>query len=449
MEEVLIVEDNIDVRNSLAKILTSRGYSPIETSDGKSALELFRKITPAAVLLDLNLPDSNGIEILQKMKSINPDIEVIIVTGVGDIEVAVSAIKFGAYDFIVKPAKADRISLTLKRAIEKAELGKNCKKLGGFLENQLETLLGRSSTIQQVIEQIRQVATSDFSVIIQGETGSGKNFIARIIHNLSSRSGRPFVSIDIGAIPESLVESELFGYEKGAFTGADKKKKGLFEISGSGTVLIDELQNISLLAQSKLLRVVEEKSFYPLGFTHPVEMKARIISSTNADIAQSVREKKFREDLFFRLGDFMIKVPPLRERIEDVPFLAEMFFREAAEELNRQMHEISGEAMSLLTGYSWPGNIRELKNIIRRAALLSADGIVRPENIQFLIKEPSVITPMLPLKELSGIAVRDTETKAILQALRLTQGNKTKAAALLKIDYKTFFRKLKEYEIKV
>jgi transcriptional regulator with PAS, ATPase and Fis domain len=314
----------------------------------------------------------------------------------------------------------------------------------------MEHYFGRSAAIRRVVEQVMPVAASDFTVIIQGETGSGKNYFARVLHNMSKRANGPFVSIDMGAIPDSLIESELFGYEKGAFTGAEKSKKGLLELANGGTVLIDELQNMSPLVQAKLLKVTDEKKFYPLGGTSPVEANVRIISCTNADIRKEVNEKKFREDLYFRLGEFIIFLPPLRERREDIALLARQFFTEVAEELNKSIREISDEAMELLVGYEWPGNVRELRNMIRRAVLLSNNGVLKPEHIQFhagRCAETPVDAPLLPLKELAAIAVREAEQKAVKQAMSQAKGNKTQAARILKVDYKTLLTKLKDYNI--
>lgn len=450
MKKVLIVDDEADITRFLAEMLHAKNFSPVEASDGEEALRLFRKDAFSAVLLDINLPDINGFEVLQEMKRSSPDVPVIIVTAVEDIQVAVNAIKQGAYEFIVKPTGIDRLLLTLERAMEVSELARNVKQLTSVVDAQFEQQAGKSAAIRAVIQQVRAVAASDFSVIIQGETGSGKNHFARLIHMYSKRSNGPFISIDMGAIPDALAESELFGFEKGAFTGAERKKRGLLELAHGGTVVIDELQNMSPLIQSKLLKITAEKQFYPLGSTKPIETDVRIISCTNTDIHKAVKEKKFREDLYFRLGEFMISLPALRDRAEDIPSLAERFFRESAEELSKQAREISDDAMDWLLTYRWPGNIRELKNVIRRATLLVPDGILRPEHMQVFdgtIAGPAMATPFMSLKEISSLVVRDAESKAIKQALVQTQGNKTQAAKLLKIDYKTLFTKIREYNI--
>jgi len=447
MKKILLIDDDKAIRLVLSAILKKYNYLPIEVPDGHKAIEIFNTELPAAVLLDIKMPEMDGIQVLQELKKINSDVPIIIVTGYADIPTAVQAIKLGAYDFLQKPPHVEKLILTLERAIENYELHKTLIDLDTTLDTSLEWIFGKSETMRNMIHQIRQIAQSDFSVIIQGDTGTGKSLAAQTIHNLSKRAQGPFQSIDVGVISENLIESELFGHEKGSFTGADRKKIGFFEIANKGTLFIDELENMPLQLQSKLLRAVEEKRIYPVGSTKPVDIDVRIIAATNADIKQSVREKMFREDLFFRLSEFIITVPRLKDRTEDIPFLAKKFFTKAAIDLNKQIREIDSGAMQLLQNYSWPGNIRELKNVIRRAVLLSDDGIIKSKNIEFLIEETNATDhlPLLPLKEITARVTRDAEKQAIKQALVLTKGNKTKAASMLEIDYKTLLTKIKEY----
>ncbi len=447
MYKILLADDDRKIRKVLAEILKSKGFCPVEAAGGREALELVLKEKIDLLLLDLKMPGMDGIETLQEMKNIDPDLPVIIVTAHGDVPTAVEAIKLGANDFILKPPDFDRLLIIVNQALEKRELERKVSRLSAEMEESLEWLLGKSPLIKKVIEQIRQVAWSDFSIIIQGETGSGKSHIANLIHNLSARKHGPFITVDMGAIPETLVESELFGYEKGAFTGAEKKKRGLFELANKGTLLIDEVQNMSANEQSKLLRVVEEKKVYPLGGTAAVEINARIIAATNTDIRQAVAGKKFREDLFFRLGEFMITIPPLRERTEDIPFLAQRFCNEAATDLKKQIREISEEAETLLRRYAWPGNIRELKNVIRRAVLLASDSVIRPEGIEFLLTADQAAPAQQAVNDQSGPSLVEIEKQAIFQTLTSTGGNKKKAAAILKIDYSTLMRKIKQYNL--
>jgi DNA-binding NtrC family response regulator len=449
LKKILLIDDDKAIRLVLSAILKKHNYLPIEIQDGYRAIELFKRELPAAVLLDIKMPEMDGIQVLQELKKINSDVPIIIVTGYADIPTAVQAIKLGAYDFLQKPPHVEKLILTLERAIENYELHKTLMNLDTTVDVSLEWVFGKSETIRNVIHQIRQIAKSDFSVIIQGETGTGKSVAAQTIHNLSKRTKGPFQSIDVGVISENLIESELFGHEKGSFTGADRKKTGFFEIANNGTLFIDELENMPLQLQSKLLRAVEEKRIYPVGSTKPIDIDVRIIAATNADIKQAVREKKFREDLFFRLSEFIITVPKLKDRTEDIPFLAKKFFAKAAIDLNKQAREIDNDAMQLLQNYSWPGNIRELKNVVRRAVLLSNDGVIKAEDIELLIEEAHTKDhlPLLPLKEVTARVTRDAEKQAIKQALALTKGNKTKAATMLEVDYKTLLTKIKEYNI--
>ena len=450
MNKILIIDDDKAVRLVLSTILKKNNYLTIEAHDGRKAIDVYKAERPSAILLDLKMPQMDGIETLQELKKIDPDVPIIIITGYADIPTAVNTIKLGAYDFLTKPPQVDKLILILERAIENYELHKALTNLDTTVDTSLEWLFGKSEIMRNVIHQIRQVAGSDFSVIIQGETGTGKSVVAQTIHNLSKRAKQQFQSVDVGVIPENLIESELFGHEKGAFTGADKKRIGFFEIAHGGTIFIDELENMTLQLQSKLLRVVEEKKIYSIGNSKPVDIDVRIIAATNSDIKQSVREKRFREDLFFRLSEFIITVPKLKDRIEDIPFMAMKFFTKAALELGKQMREIDTEAIGLLQRYSWPGNVRELKNVIRRAVLLSRDDVIRTGDIEFLIEETQNgqdHVPLLPLKEITARVTRDAEKQAIRHILILTKGNKTKAASILKVDYKTLLTKIKEYDL--
>ena len=345
----------------------------------------------------------------------------------------------------------DKLILTIKRAIEAYSLQEALNQLDDTMLGSLESLFGRSDAMKSIIHHIRQVSKTDFSVIIQGDTGTGKSVVAQTIHDLSKRARDPFQSVDVGVIPENLIESELFGHEKGAFTGADRKKTGFFEIAHKGTLFIDELENTPPLLQNKLLRAVEEKRIYPIGSTKPVDIDVRIIAASNADIKDAVREKRFREDLFFRLSEYMITMPRLRDRPSDIPFLAMKLMTAASNELEKQMRELTPDAAELLMSYPWPGNIRELKNVIRRAVLTCRDGVIRPEDIEFIVGETVSRqdngTFLMPLKQVTLQATRDAETEVIKRALTITGGNKSRAARLLEIDYKTLLTKVKEYRI--
>lgn len=442
---ILLVDDEKLVRSVMADMLSKNGIFVTEAASGNKAVGLFAGQPFDAVLLDMIMPDMDGIATLKELKKINPDVPVIIVTGYGDVATAVEAIKLGAYDYVEKPVDENRIVLTIHRATEKKHMETKIRELGMAIDNSLEWSLGESLAMKGVISAVNKVAATDFSIVIEGETGTGKSTIARIIHNLSRRAKHPFVTVDIGLIPETLVESELFGHERGAFTGADRKKMGFFEAANGGTIFIDEMENMSLFVQSKLLRVVESGLVHPLGSTKPLEIDVRIIAATNKDIRRNVSQKEFREDLFFRLGEFFIKVPTLRDRHEDIHFFAEKFLLEAAGELGKQAREISTEAMTILMSYSWPGNIRELKNVIRRAVLLCDSESIASGDINFLIGD-AIEQPagnLAPLKDIVG----RVEAEAISNALKISGNNRTKAASVLQIDQKTLRTKMKEYNL--
>lgn len=448
MHKVLIVDDDTLIRNMLCELLELNGFSYTEASCGTDAIGIFRDNRPDAVLLDLKLPGMDGIETMKELMLIDKDIPVIFVTGMADIETAIETIKLGAYDFIIKPPKIDRLIFTLKRAVDKLEMTRSLKKLDSAVEASLEWMLGKSPVIKKITKQINQVASSDLSIVIQGETGTGKTHTAQIIHNLSRRSNGPFMTVDIGAIPDTLIESELFGHEKGAFTGADVKKKGYFESARGGTLFIDDLQNVSYHLQGKLLRAVEEKKIYPVGSVQPLEIDVRIISATNIDIREAVASGKFREDLYYRIGEFIINLPPLRERPEDIPFFAGRFLKEIAADMDKHITGIEYSAIERLIRHSWSGNIRELRNVIRRAVLWADSELIQYDNIEFLMdRQPGPVnpSPLRPLKELSLSAVKDVEEKAIKQTLKHTNGNKSQAAAILQVDYKTLLTKMKTY----
>lgn len=447
MEKVLIVDDDGDLRAIVRDVLKEEGFFTLEAKDGINAIKVFKTDTPDVVLLDLKMPYMDGIETMQKLRKIDPSVPVIILTAHGDIPTAVEAIKLGAYDFTSKPPEFDRLIITLKRAAEKRTLDKEVERVNVALEMSLENLFGISDAMKIVINKIRQVAETNFSVIIQGETGTGKSYVASAIHNLSKRAEKPFVRMDIGLIPGTLVESELFGYKKGAFTGAEKDRDGYFKNANGGTIFIDDIENMSAYIQSKFLSVIDEKKIYPIGSAKPVDLDVRVISATNRDINEKVEKKDFREDLFYRLGEFIFTLPPLRERAEDIIFFAEKFLLDSCTELNKNIREISRGALDLMMQHSWPGNLRELRNVIRRATLLTESNTIGQECIEFFIKGNSIDYISSSVKTLKD-AVRELEKKKIQEALEITGGNKTRAAELLDISYPNLLSKIKEYDIK-
>ena len=443
MGKVLIVDDDNDLRAVVGDMLKEEGFEVSEAKDGVTALGAIKKNMPDAVLLDLKMPGLDGIEVMQEIRKIDPRIPVIIMTAHGDIPTAVEAIQKGAYDFTIKPPDFDKLIFALRRAVERRKLESEVKRFSNALDLSLEQMFGSSPAIKKIVDQITQVAGTNLSVIIQGETGTGKTFIANAIHSVSNRARKAFVRVDMGLVPDTLFESELFGYRKGAFTGADRHKAGYFENANSGTIFIDEIENIPLHIQGKLLSVLDEKRIYPLGSTTPVSIDVRVVAATNRDIRQCVMSKSFREDLYYRLGEFVIKVPPLRERSEDIPFFVNKFILDAGTELNRQIREISDDALALLVNHTWPGNVRELKNVVRKAVLMSVGDVIDKHVVGPLLTEFEVEekTSSLSIKD----AVKDVEKRKIKEALRRTNRNKTRSAELLCISYKNLLDKIKIY----
>ena len=454
--KILVVDDEPDIRAVLGECLTAAGFETQEAGDGDEAVAAVQADRPAVILLDVIMPRQGGMEALPELKRIAPDVPVIMCTAYLDVPTAVRAMQLGAYDYLTKPFDPELLLLTVKRALERQELLARIDELksqGGGIS--LAERMGESRAIGSVIQQVAQVARSNFTVLIQGETGTGKELVARAIHNQSPRRDKPFVAVDCGAIPETLVESELFGYEKGAFTGAVRRKDGRFQAAGGGTVFLDEVGNLPLPTQAKLLRALEERQVTPLGATRPVPVDARIIAASNVDLEDASRGGRFRPDLYYRLNEFGISLPPLRSRREDIAHLARRFLEEVSMELRCPVHGITDDAMELLRRHDWPGNVRELKNVIRKAALLATD-LITPEFLPTLgapgeAVHPAVAAPAvggeLSLREVSEVATADAERRAIRQALEAAKGNKSQAARLLRTDYTTLHAKMKRYGI--
>jgi len=456
METILIVDDNKDLCFNLSAILKDEGYEVIAVSNGKQALKEVERKFPNLVLLDIRLPEMDGMKILEKMKKIDRDLIIIMLTAYGDIKDVVRAMKLGAFDYITKPFDNEGIVLSIKKALQTHYLSKEVKSLRKRLGEVLavEQVMGESPQIKEVLKQIEIVAPTNMTVILQGESGAGKELIANMIHQKSRRKDGPFIAIDCGTIPETLVESELFGYEKGAFTGAEERKEGKFEQADRGTLFLDEITNLSEVIQMKLLRVIEERQLQRLGGKGFINIDVRIIVASNLNLSQAVRQDRLRGDLFYRLSQFQIDLPPLRERRDDIPVLAKCFLDEANQELNKEIKGISGQVMKSLLNYHWPGNVRELKNIIKRAVLLSDSNLIEPAHILFnetSLPKDSRLKPDLEegssLHEITRKATKEMERHIIEQALIKAEGNKSKAAKMLKIDRMTLYSKLKEFQL--
>ncbi|MFW6129277.1 MAG: sigma-54-dependent transcriptional regulator [Candidatus Aminicenantaceae bacterium] len=456
MERILIVEDNKDMQFILSNILKEEGYHTLITESGEKALKELKKNSFSLVLLDMKLPGIDGMKVMEKIKKINRDMVVIMLTAYGDIKDAVKAMKLGAFDYITKPFETEELVLVIKKAIRtqylSREVGRLRKRLGE--KTQLEEVMGDSPQIKQVLKQMNIVSKTDMTVIIQGESGTGKELIANMIHQKSEHRENPFIIVDCGSIPETLVESELFGYEKGAFSGADSPKEGIFEQAIEGTIFLDEIANLPMAAQAKLLRVLQEKRVQRLGGKKYKKINARIVVATNANLTEAVRKGKFRDDLFHRLNEFIIFMPPLRERKEDIPVLANQFLEEANEEFDNKVKGISDKGIKHLLKYSWPGNVRELKNVMKKAVLLADSKYINPE--QFILgdieqnneeKPDKELSEGSSLKEIMEKSTRKVEKEMIKQALIKAGGNKAKAAKILKITRTTLYSKIKEFNL--
>jgi len=455
--KILIVDDEDFLRNNLQNILGTAGYEIVAVEAGNSALELIKSSDFDLVLLDLNLPDINGLEVLRQIKKLNEETLVIIMTGYASVESAVEALKLGAYDYIKKPFKADAIKLIIKLAIETLALKKQVKQLRKQTpqDSSFSKLLGTSPAITRLKTQIREYAKYDSeTVLITGESGVGKELIASAIHDLSPRAEKPFIEINCASIPENLLESELFGYEKGAFTDATRSKEGIFEKAHGGSLFLDEIGEMSLALQAKLLRVIENKRFRRLGATTDKEVDVRIIAATNRNLEEAISAREFRKDLYYRLNVLRIEVPPLRKRDKDVLELAEYFLLQYADKFKKKLKSFDKNAKEILLKYSWPGNVRELKNVIERIAILHDKEIINGEE---LLTELGSDTEQKEKFEMDfendprGLKeiMDEVEARILTDALQKSAGNITKAAKLLKIPRETLRYKLEKHKVKV
>ena len=457
---VLVVDDEPAVRSVLAELLAVRGFEAEQTGDPLAVVDLVRRQRPGAVLLDVLMPGLSGLDLLPQLREAAPEVPVIMLTASHDVHTAVQAMRLGAYDYLSKPCHPDEIAIAITRAAEHFRLVSEMQALRRARHEgpDLRELMGPSPVVAALIRQVDQVASSNFTVLVQGETGAGKELVARAIHRQSVGRTGPFVAVDCGAIPDTLVESELFGHDKGAFTGADQKKQGQFVLAEGGTLFLDEVGNLPAAAQAKLLRALQERQVRPLGSTRAVAVDVRVIAAANLPLAEQVRQGRFRQDLYYRLSEFTIAVPPLRERREDIRPRASRFLVETGMELRRSVRGLSETAAARLLEHAWPGNVRELRNVVRRAVLVSAD-LVEPEAL-FPAEpppDPPPDTPPLPagaawthgcsLRQVSERAAEGAERQAIRRALEAAAGNKSEAARLLRTDFKTLHTKMRLYGI--
>jgi DNA-binding NtrC family response regulator len=445
--KVLVVDDEKNIREGLGKSLEMDGHEVALASDGKVAWQMVSSDEIDLVITDLRMPEMGGAELLKKITSAYPTIPVVILTGHGTIESAVSAIQDGAYDFLTKPVDLERLSHIVRRALANRELVIQNRSLQEELDrislrSNFDRMIGKSPQMRKIMDLIDQVAQTKASVLITGESGVGKELVADAVHHLSNRKERPFIKVHCAALSESLLESELFGHEKGSFTGAIARKKGRFELADGGTIFLDEIGEISQHVQIKILRVLQEKQFERVGGESTLEVDVRIVSATNKDLKEEIEKGNFREDLFYRLNVVNIHVPPLRERPEDIPLLASAFLKEFAEENGKNIEGIDSKARQVIYNYRWPGNIRELRNGIESAVVMCKGQIITTEDLPPSVTkggEDNIIR--IPL----GTSMEMAEKEIIRSTLNHEKGNKTKCAEVLGIGRKTLHRKIKDY----
>jgi len=462
---ILLVDDEDTIRLFLEKTLRDEGYEALTAATGGEALETAFDKLPDLILLDLKLPDMNGIEVLKRIKEEIPEICVIMLTAFGDIETAVSAMKKGAFDFVSKPVNLEQLLMTVKKGLESQKLTRELFQLRRQVKLDMDSnfIPGESPQMKEIYEVVKRVAVSDTTtVLIQGESGTGKEMIATMIHQYSPRKDKPFLEINCASLPEELLESELFGHEKGAFTDAKVQKIGLLELANKGTLFLDEIGEMSLTIQVKLLRVLEKMSFRRVGGTKDIKVSVRIISATNRDLEMAVQNKNFREDLYYRLKVIPIHIPPIRERKEDIYLLMKHFLNQYNKQFNKNFQEIEDEAYEIILEYPWPGNIRELKNMIERIVLLEDDTVLRPKHLPPSIKggaapigeattlrmfEMTLSRPLpsdgIPFEEM----LRNAEKEFIVKAMREAGGNQSKASRLLRLNRDKLRYRLKNFDM--
>jgi two-component system response regulator PilR (NtrC family) len=452
-EKILVADDEQSMREFLDIMLKKEGYKVSLASHGEEVLKLAERDIFDLILMDIRMPKLDGISVLKKVKTLSPETIVIMITAYASADTAIKAMKEGAYDYVTKPFKVDEIKLIIKNALEKKNLQKENTLLKRVVRDRyhFNNIIGQCPNMLALYDLLEKVAPTKANILIAGESGTGKELVAKAIHYNSPRKDKPFVTLNCGAIPESLIESELFGHMKGAFTDAIATKKGLFEMADEGTIFLDEISELPLLMQVKLLRVLQDKEFKRVGGTEDIRVDVRIISATNKDLEEAVREKRFREDLFYRLNVIQIKLPPLRERKEDISLLAIHFLKRYAEELSKNIAGISPEAVRILLNYDFPGNVRELQNIIERAVALENSPELTPQNLSSYLEQQPLMRKNLFDLDIpnEGIdlekVVEELERSLLVKALDRTKGIKKKAADLLRINFRSMRYRLEKY----
>ena len=448
LSAILIVDDEPDMRALLKDVLEERGHRVQVASNGREALKKLAEEEYSVVLTDIRMKEMQGLELLAEVKRTYPDINVIVMTAFGSLESAIEAMKQGAYDYLTKPVKTEELVLITEKALREAALRQEVTRLRREVhkEYSFHQILGKSKPMQQVFDLIRRVADSPTNVLITGESGTGKELVAKAIHYNSERRDAPFVPVNCAAIPEALLESELFGHMKGAFTDAKGDKRGLFEEAQKGTLFLDEISELPLMLQAKILRALQEREIRRVGATKSMPVDVRIIAATNLHLAEEVKAKRFREDLYYRLNVIEIHLPPLRERREDIPMLVEAFLKKCAEASHKNLRGMNETALALLMDYPWPGNVRELENVIERAVTLARGEKIVPDDLPPAIQGARGDRKVIDEAAERILPLADVEKEYILRILEKTGGNKYQAAQTLGIDRKTLYRKLAEIE---
>ncbi|MDH5527152.1 MAG: sigma-54 dependent transcriptional regulator [Nitrospirota bacterium] len=461
---ILLVEDKDGMRDMLTRALLREGYNVQPVADGDAAIRELGARPWDLVLTDLKLPGRDGIEVLQAAHEISTDLPVVVMTAFGSIEVAVDAMRKGAFDFITKPFDPDHLMLVLKKALDNRRLQTENQILKESAKNYSEqTMIGESAGLRAAVDQSIRVAAGDTTVLLNGESGTGKELFARLVHDHSPRAKGPFVAVNCAAIPEQLLESEFFGHERGAFTGADQRHIGRFELARGGTIFLDEIGDMDLNLQAKLLRVLQDGELYRVGGEKPVPLDVRVVAATHQDLPRLIERGTFRQDLYYRLCTFPVRIPPLRERREDIALLADHFVKRYARELGRDVRGLSPEAMATLMDYAWPGNVRELQNSMERAVILAVNGRIERVDVgsdspmvgaavpsvqaDIAAAEETGIPMHGTLHQVAAHALRHYESLYIRQVMDKTGGNKSRASEILGVSYKTLLNKVKEYGI--
>ena len=446
VQTILVVDDEKNMRTLLRALFSDEGYRVEEAADGIEAVEKVTERFFDLILLDMKMPRMDGVDTLRELKKISQGITVLMMTAYATVQTAVESMKLGAYDYITKPFDMEELKSTVKNILEHQKFAGEKREYQQELEGQyrLDRIVGSSDSMKEIFRTLSLVSPTNATVLIHGESGTGKELIARAIHKNSLRTGKSFITVNCAALPETLLESELFGHEKGAFTSALSRKEGRFELANGGTIFLDEIGDLNLTTQAKLLRAIQEKEFERVGGMRTIKVDVRILAATNRDLAKEVEEKRFREDLFYRLNVVTIELPPLRKRKEDIPLLAEHFLKKYNKENKRRIEGFSPLSMDLLTRYRWPGNIRELENAIERAVIMCDTTCVLPEHFPPDIQSTHLETSK-GQSPAPGTDLREVEKRAIQQTLEEVGGNKSRAAKELGISRKSLYNKLKEY----